>query len=211
MMAYLSVWEVGHRWEGVDPDTPCAGDVRLKVRDRLRQLLHALRSMLNAYDVHGEIIPMEMLWFGLPKTKTAKQLDKAVHDPFGHKELLLAVFVSQTEVLKWSARVDQDLPEFWSQAGDFEWHWELRGGPPAPQVTPAKLRPDQEDKARCQEIARRLWKEHSDMTIAEMTRRREILVDGNGKAYKGKNTLRNWLKEVAPAPVRKRRGRPRKV
>ena len=55
----------------------------------------------------------------------------------------------------------------------------------------------------------KLWEEHPAMTIADMARRREILIDGNGKSYQGKNTLRNWLKVVAPPSVRSRKGRPK--
>jgi hypothetical protein len=55
---------------------------------------------------------MEKLWFDFPKTKFAKRLDKAVHDPVAHKALLVDVYVNQTEVMKWCFGIDMNLPEF---------------------------------------------------------------------------------------------------
>ena len=78
---FLSIWEIGHRWEGVDPESVPTQRFPAPVRDRLRQLSNATRSVINAYNPHGEVIPLERLWFGWPKTKVAKHLDKAVQDP----------------------------------------------------------------------------------------------------------------------------------
>lgn len=47
------------------------------------------------------------------------------------------------------------------------------------------------------------------MTIAAMTKHKAILNHGGGKLYTGKNTLRDWVKEVAPENVRNNRGRPK--
>ncbi len=210
-MELLSIWEVGHRWQGVDPRVQLPDGVPIEVQDRLRQLAHAAIAFINPYDAHGEIIPMEKLWFGFPKTQFGKHLDKAVHDPLAYKALLGDVYLNQTEVMKWCFGTDLDLPEFWFESADFEWQRQLRGGSHSTKVSPAKPRPDQVDRAKCREIALQLWKEHPNMTIADMCRRREIQLDGNGKAYKGKYTLRNWLKDLAPETVRKRRGRPKKA
>lgn len=153
---------------------------------------------------------MEALWFGFPKTRFAKRLDLAIHDPVGHKDLLLGVYLDQTEVMRWCFNAGKELPDFWFEPDEVQAQWEFLNRGRLTAASTPKLRPDQEDKAKCQGIARGLWKQHPDMTIADMARRREILVEGNGKAYTGKNTLRNWLKEVAPEAVRKRRGRPKK-
>lgn len=48
------------------------------------------------------------------------------------------------------------------------------------------------------------------MTITTMSEHPSILEHGGGKLYKGKNTLRDWLSEVAPDDVRKP-GRPKSI
>lgn len=207
---FLSIWEVAHRWEGLDPGASGDISVTSKIGERLRALIWAAANVLNCYDVHGKIVPLEILWFGFPKTRTAKDLDEAMHDPGAHRDSLKTVFLNQDEVASVFEKRER-LPAFWFEESEIE-EAERRylSHMPAPPVTGPKLRPDQEDKAKCQQIAHELWAKHPDMTIADMAKRPEILIEGNGKAYKGKNTLRNWLKEVAPASVRNRRGRPKK-
>lgn len=207
---FLSIWEIAHRWEKVDLAQSDAISITSKLGERLRQLVWAAIHALNCYDVHGEQMPLEKLWFGLPKTSLAKQLDVAFHDPAAHAEILKKVFLSQFELKKTFIGVEE-LPAFWFE----EWEIEegrqyLRPAKTTSSKTVPQMRPDQQDRRTCQEIAQKLWTEFPDMTIADMTKHPQILVEGNGKAYKGKNTLRNWLKEVAPDSVRKRRGRPKK-
>ena len=165
---------------------------------------------VNCYDVHGKIIPMERLWIGFPKTRVAKQLDIAFNDPGTHEDFLKQIFLSQDEIKK-AYRGMEPLPNFWFDDWELTAEAKFLGEKEVLQTSkPSPLRPDQQDRAMCQTIAKRIWAEHPDMTIADMTKRPEIQIEGNGKAYRGKNTLRNWLKEVAPAFVRNRRGRPKK-
>lgn len=41
---YLSLWEVAHRWHGVDPNKTDASDLPLAVQDALRYLCGAVLS-----------------------------------------------------------------------------------------------------------------------------------------------------------------------
>ena len=219
---YLSIWEVAHRWENADPDAATKIGIISKLGERLRQLVWAATHALNCFDQQGELIPMEELWItGVRKTRFAKKLDHSFSDPGEHRDFLKTVYLSQDEVKKLYGGMEP-LPSFWFE----DWEIEAAGRHLRPQeeqlpATPAKplaasvqpqakLRPDQQDKITCQGIAQRLWEEHPHMTIADMIKRPEIQIEGNGKAYSGKNTLRNWLKAVAPASVRNRRGRPKK-
>jgi hypothetical protein len=207
---FLSIWEVAHRWEGLDPGASGDISVTSKIGERLRGLIWAAANVVNCYDVHGKFVALETLWFGFPKTRIAKRLDEAMHDPGAHRDFLRTVFLHQDEVAKVFEKRER-LPAFWFEQSEIE-EAERRylSDAQAPAVQPPKLRADQEDKAKCQQIAHGLWAKHPDMTIADMAKRPEILIEGNGKAYKGKHTLRNWLKEAAPASVRNRRGRPKK-
>lgn len=85
--------------------------------------------------------------------------------------------------------------------------------PTAPVKQSKKPRPRTETTVQtstrlCQEAAERIWRgQVSKITIAEMMRHPDIAPWV--KKYPGKNTVRNWLSEVAPAEVKGRRGRPK--
>lgn len=62
----------------------------------------------------------------------------------------------------------------------------------------------------CQAIARTLWDEYPEMTIEEMKKHKAIRIYGNGRAYSGKNTLRDWLSVVDPRASENKPGRRKK-
>lgn len=68
-------------------------------------------------------------------------------------------------------------------------------------VQQTKLRPDQQVKINCQEIAKKTWEQYLLLDIVHMINLPEIkkIV---GRFYKGK-TVHNWLKVVAPDRARK--------
>ncbi len=69
-----------------------------------------------------------------------------------------------------------------------------------------KLTPVQRHKEECRMVAKSLWKEYSDMTIADMIQRDEICHACEGKVYTEK-TLRNWIKDLCPDPSPGRRAK----
>lgn len=72
-----------------------------------------------------------------------------------------------------------------------------------------KLRPNQEAAIACRQIARVLWKEDSTRTIASMIQD-EIIQKYGGAAPFADDTVREWIKVVAPPHIRNHRGRPKK-
>ena len=83
------------------------------------------------------------------------------------------------------------------------------------KVTPLKKesnpRTMQLAKARCQAVAKYLWKLSPDMTQAEMAQHEAIYNIGitEGKRYE-MDTIKKWIAEVDQRPAEKKRGRPRK-
>lgn len=73
----------------------------------------------------------------------------------------------------------------------------------------SSLRQNQKAAIACQVIAGQIWKEHPNMTIADMVRREEIRTLGLGGHYEPE-TVRSWVREVAPSHVKNRRGRPKR-
>ena len=110
----LSVWEVGHCGENVDPDDSNPKKLPRAVRERLRQLLHAISyGMLLPYDIHREEIATKELWFtGFRDTKFAKQLRRYLYERIYDRSFLNSIFVEQDELEKWCWRMNEHLPAF---------------------------------------------------------------------------------------------------
>lgn len=67
------------------------------------------------------------------------------------------------------------------------------------------------DKNAVQTVARCLWNQNPEMTIADIIKHQWVQSFANGTLYKGKNTLRDWIREVDARPPDKKNGRPKKV
>jgi len=208
---YLSISELAHRWQGVVPNAEHPGQVSREIRDKLLVLLDAvLDRKLSLYEILPTVETREdgtsrsgglyaMCLENLPeafeKMHSTGNLDC---------ELLQGYSASVESFFMLCLNRGYDVPDFCIP----DWAYSTANSVPEFR---SNLRPDQQAKVACQTIAKRIWAEHPDMTIEDMTKRREIRIDGNGQAYPGKNTVRNWVKLVAPAAVRKRRGRPKKT
>lgn len=71
-----------------------------------------------------------------------------------------------------------------------------------------KSRDEFQDKPDYQAIGRKMWEENPSLTIKAI-----IAAPASApyvKKYSGRNTLRNWLREIDPRPPEKKRGRPKK-
>lgn len=71
-----------------------------------------------------------------------------------------------------------------------------------------KLSQSQIDKGRFQGQAAAMWDKNKNLTQAEIIRSGGM--EFFRLSYKGKNTLRDWLREIDPRPIEKRRGAPKK-
>ena len=82
---------------------------------------------------------------------------------------------------------------------------------PVQTPPPQKLRAEQLAKDRCQTIAKMLWKQNPNITIAELTRHPMIRDKdlGGGQFYEPR-TVYDWIAEIKNHPQKNKRGRPRK-
>lgn len=71
------------------------------------------------------------------------------------------------------------------------------------------LRTNQRIKIACQQMAGVIWKNEPNRTIISIVRDELVQKYGGARHYE-EETVREWIKEVAPSEVRSRRGRPRK-
>lgn len=72
-----------------------------------------------------------------------------------------------------------------------------------------KMRPNQEARIACQKIAKVIWQNEPDRTIASVVKDELIQKYGGGSFYV-EDTVREWVRVVAPLHVSDRRGAPRK-
>lgn len=72
-----------------------------------------------------------------------------------------------------------------------------------------KLRPNQEARIACQQIAKVIWQDEPDRTIASVVKDELIQKYGGGSFFVD-DTVNEWVKVVAPIHVKNRRGAPRK-
>lgn len=224
---YLSIWEIAHRWRDANPDKTDPADLPLNVQDTIRYicrgaldgqlaLLHLVvmspvgendgshfRSEIRPY--HVDEIPHEL------ENALYRKYDKeALNSYFVESENLFDYCLYQQVQCSSNGNTYVDFPSCWSHLNGYPSFPESEPyDSEPPQLQPQSLRPSQVDKQICQAIAKTLWEIYPTMTIAAMTEHRAILIHGNGKLYQGKNTLRDWLSEVAPEDVKKPGRRPK--
>ena len=131
-------------------------------------------------------------------------------------------FVEREDYRRWRAqcpaRLLSDLSQIGKWLGEAPVHVESQLEPSLPEPSrpvetlpvassrPIQLRPDQQDKRDCQEIARALWAEHPEWRQVEVLAHPKIAP--YRKQWPGKGTVPGWLSEVDPRPKNQRRGRP---
>lgn len=133
-----------------------------------------------------------------------RELSEALLGGQVDRTLLLQYWVKLHDVFRWGFWRDEQLPDFIGPDPDDPY---ISIGPG--QSEASVVRPEAEDRRKCQEIAVQKWKEKPGTRIAEMARDEDVRREGNGGLY-GEATVVRWLREVAPLGVRGRRGRPRK-
>lgn len=119
------------------------------------------------------------------------------------------VFMTTETLAEYCFNNGIELPVFWYSEKNLAYFKELYGAD-SEIKKPTKLTTNQQDRELCRAIAQTLWSIYPEMTIVEITNHPAIQQYGNGRLYPGRDTLRNWVKDLNPKPVNQRRGRPKK-
>jgi hypothetical protein len=77
------------------------------------------------------------------------------------------------------------------------------------ELPPKELRDNQIARIASQQVARMIWKEEPDKTIAAVCKDERVLKYG-GAQYYAEEVVRRWIKAVAAPEVSAKRGRPKK-
>jgi len=258
----LSVWNIGLRWAGHDPDRLWLR-LPLEAKDYFRLLMEAILS--------GEIICNTLTLAKLPPDSKADprfyirtyidEVDDCIHGQHYDRKLLKWSTLDRMDFHQWCERRGITPPEFWFPSG-----WKLRydeeqyGHPglwvrhvepesecslvhfayeqpytdadrerdernalsgtdsannptttenSGGMASESTLRDCQRIRLACQQIAVAIWQEDSSRTIASVVKD-ELIQKYGGAGFYQDETVREWLKAVAPREVKSRRGRPRK-
>lgn len=237
----LSVWQIGFRWAGQDPDRVWLR-IPLLVKDNFRLLMEAILS--------GEILCETLTLAKLPRDSKADpafyirtyvdDIYDCIHGRSYNRKLLKWATLDRMEFREWCHRRGIPLPEFWFPPGwkdefempemgttalraehvepDSEGGVRIHYGTPDMTATDENIkhpenikiqRHSQKARLACQQIAREIWKDDISRTIISVVKDELIQKYGGAKHYEDE-TVRGWVKEVAPKEVSSRRGRPPK-
>lgn len=127
----------------------------------------------------------------LIKAKFEEYDNKGIEPPNDLYEEVRSTYENSTDeelanVLFAPGRVKaKDIDEFWKRLSD-----------------------SQKSRLLCRSIASTLWRKNDKLTIREITNHPVILDYCGGSYYSGKDTIRDWIKDLDPRPEEQKTGRP---
>lgn len=214
---YLSVWEIAHRWQSIDPNKTDSENLPIEIQDSLRYLCRlVLRGSVplheeiffteerNGRNIHESFIQLV--------EELPPEIIVCVTDRKYHKLILDGFLLNRVELFALSVFKDVQFPEFWwddkmveAVGGQFI----STSAPDSKAQNQDNARTSVLDKSICQAVAKTLWDIYPDINISDMTKHPSILKYGGGVNYPGKNTLSDWLRVVAPENIKNKPGRPK--
>lgn len=210
--AELSLWEIAFRWAGHDP-AQFWFRLPLTVRDNFRTLMDAV--------LHGHLDSESLSldkYYGDDRKEASLHIHYWLDDVYAciwgkkcNRNLFKHASIDRQAFLEWCERRGVPLPEFWFPKGwavEYKWPDEdAEAGTPGPDST--ELKPSQKARIASQQIASAIWKDDPTRTIASICKDELVLKYGGG-AHFVEDTVRSWVKAVAPPEVSQKRGRPSK-
>lgn len=237
----LQLWTIGFKWAGLDPNrpwlrlpTPVRDNFSTLLDAILSEHLDCLTLSSQKYSGDDAFSAMAHIRYWMDDVYAG------VSGQHYNRKLLKWAVVDRGSFQDWCERRSIPLPEFWFPPGWTDYRWpeydprsEIYDEPPKPvlvaaenvglEVTsvapqepasmeppPKELRDNQIARIASQQIARVIWKDEPEKTIAAMCKDDRILKYG-GAQYYAEDVVRRWIKEVAPAEVSAKRGRPKKT
>jgi hypothetical protein len=211
---YLSIWEISHRWQNVDPNKTDPKNLPFEIQDALRFLCRLLlQGKLGLYD-EVFITPDKgnRETFFIEQKELPPEIELAVTNRKYIKKILDVYLIDRFQLFDCSLNDQWDFPDFW-----FDDELIRAFGGVVDNADPSMLTKELKldsarsfiDKNACQAVAKALWDIDPNINITQMTKHPSVLNHGGGKKYKGKHTLRDWLYEIVPEHLKNRRGRPR--
>lgn len=230
----LTVWDISFRWAGYDP-RKFYFRIPLEVENHARNLIKAIHEA----ELACESITLEKREFEKDEVKLSfyywvDDFFSTTSGRFVSRKLLKWASINRYDFMQWCQRMNAPLPEFWFPQG-----WNLQYELPENDYYPGlmhdlkhwpeqarkaffenrdksdpvkadlKTRPNQEARIACRQVATNIWKLEPERSIASIIRD-DVIQKLCGAISYDEDTIREWIKDLAPPNVRSRRGRPRK-
>jgi hypothetical protein len=215
----LTVWELGFRWAGFDPDKIYLR-IPLPVRDNFRLIID---QIYDSY-LHCETLSTAK-YLGTYKEEARYHLrywinsiESCVEGESYDRELLKFARIDRNEFQLWCTRHKVPLPEFWFPVGwgvDYEWPDDTSEDQKSPlvgeTVQESRIRLDDRHRIEmaCKQIALTLWEKDPQKNIKDIANSNEVQRLGGGENYELETVL-EWLGKVDPRDPSKKRGPKRK-
>lgn len=146
------------------------------------------------------------------------------------RDALEAAHLQRSQVERFCAETDRELPEFWFSEAERQAFQILRSAEspgeqpeaisaPIPDLEGRltseridqfwdKLAHKQRHRLLCRHFAEKIWQDKPETTIAAICRHEIVREWAGAKYYGDKDTIRNWIKDLDPRPSDQRNGRP---
>ena len=221
----MPLWTLCFKWAGLDPDR-----VWLRLPEAVRDNASTLLEAILLGHLHCITLSSEKYVGDDPRLAPVyirywlDDVYGAVHGKHFSRKLLKHAVIERGAFQDWCARRSIPLPSFWFPIGWTDYQWpeydprslaepqaglDKRHAPTISEQAPKELRGSQIARIASQQVARVIWKEEAQKTIAAMCKDDRVLKYG-GAQYYAEEVVRRWLKEVAPEEVSAKRGRPKK-
>lgn len=231
----LSLWAIGFRWAGLDPSRTWLA-IPMSVRDNFSTLLEAILSehlecmTLASEKYTGDDPELARCYIRY----WLDDVNAAINGSDYNRKLLKWSVIDRGAFQDWCERRTIPLPEFWFPRGWTDYRWpeydprsaaETQAEQPTAENAvassetppmaspleppPKELRDNQIARIASQQIARVVWKDEPEKTIAAMVRDDRVQKYGGAKFY-ADETVRGWIQQIAPAEVSAKKGRPKK-
>lgn len=213
----LSLWEIGFRWAGLDPD--CLWwRIPLPVRDNFRMLtdaiwqahLDSLSLKMERRDPADNIPPEFYIRHHIDS------FERCVSGKWYPRKFLRSIEVERWSLHSWCQRRNIPLPEFWFPPGwniDYRWPFDDEPEPvnPAEPIEEQRGRLDKRHRIQmaCQQVALFIWDKEPKLTIKEVAWRKEIQELAGGSGFE-LETVIGWISKVDSRDPANKRGRKRK-
>jgi hypothetical protein len=198
---YLSIWEVAHRWAGLDPDSTNPEDLPEDVRYYIHKMIEGylgeelkLRSS-DGYRVARD--PLHILIWGV--NAQLNFMWSCLNKGNFNKPKLLKLYVRRRELINLCKLEEIDPPSFWVKQRE----------PETLIKANVNNRPKDEeaDRLLCQAVACSLWEIDPNIHPAHMAKSKILQRFGHARHYT-QDTIKKWIYEVDPRKDQRSAGRP---
>jgi hypothetical protein len=210
-MNFLTLWELGHRLAEKNPYRSPYLPLHHAVKDAFRLLVTEIYNgrLVSSliYEKHTPEHDLDPEYYIRDHLNSIWDIQAAKRFP---RRFLQSVFIDRVDFELWCIDTEFTKPEFWFKLDTNYYHYaddELEGKEPTAEPIGKRAKTNQA-KTKIQHKAKSLWANQPDMNITDMANHAAITDISKHWSF---DTVRKWLRPVAPDHIKGKRGRPKKM